>query len=284
MSKIAILSGKGGTGKTTVLVNLAYAILRQDNHVQILDCDVEAPNADLFIHSHRTGSMNVEVLKPEILPDNCTYCGVCQEVCEFNAIAILKTQKQSLIFHELCHSCGACSELCPENAITENPIVIGRVDSGDKNGLKIRSGFLNISEMMAPTVIKEVKSHSLESGIDLIDSSPGTSCPVVQSVHDADFCVLVTEPTPFGLYDLGLAVGLLDELHRRYSVVINKSNENDYLIEEFCLDKGIEVIGRLPFDEDIARGYSEGEIIFTKKEYQEIFIEIFNKIKEKLSE
>ncbi len=284
MSKIAILSGKGGTGKTTVLVNLASSASRKTKQVQILDCDVEAPNADLFIHSKKIKSQNVEVLKPEILSEKCTYCGICQEVCEFNAIAILKKQRQSIIFNELCHSCGACTELCPEKAIIETPTVIGRIDSGEKDNLKIHSGFLNISEMMAPTVIKKVKSHAQTPGVNFIDSSPGTSCPVVQSVYDADYCVLVTEPTPFGLYDLGLAVSLLDELKRRYSVVINKSNENDRLIEEFCSEKGIEILGKLPFDEEIARGYSEGEIIFQRKEYQEIFNNIYEKIIERLKE
>ncbi len=278
MSVMTILSGKGGTGKTTVLVNLAYAAKARFGKVNLLDCDVEAPNVDLFIQADPDSTEQVDIKIPRIDSEKCTYCGICQEVCEFNAIAIMKTKKKHMIFDELCHSCGACFEMCPEDAIFEIDKNIGEIRMGNREAITIYSGFLKIGEMLAVPVIKKVKQHIVKDMFNLIDSSPGTSCPVVHSVLGSDFCLLVTEPTPFGLYDLQLAVDLLRVLKKDFSVVINKSGKNDKIIDAYCKSEDIAIIGRIPFERRIAELYSKGDIVLKEESYRKRYNDILDNI------
>ena len=278
MSVMTILSGKGGTGKTTVLVNLAYAAKERFGKVNLLDCDVEAPNVDLFIQAKPESKEQVDIKIPRIDSEKCTYCGICQDVCEFNAIVILKSKKKHMIFDELCHSCGACFEMCPEDAIFEIDKNIGEIRKGSRETLTIYSGFLKVGEMLGVPVIKKVKQHIDKDMFNLIDSSPGTSCPVVHSVLGSDFCLLVTEPTPFGLYDLQLTVDLLRVLKKEFSVVINKSGANDKIIEAYCKSEDIAIIGRIPFEKRIAELYSKGDIILKEESYKKIYNDILDNI------
>jgi len=196
---ISVASGKGGTGKTLVATNLALT-LSDKGKVQLLDCDVEEPNAHIFLRSPISQSQPVSILIPKVDETKCTYCGKCAEVCAYNAIAVLKDKV--IVFPELCHGCGACSYLCPESAITEEGREIGVVERGSLGNLGFVQGRLTIGEPMAPPIIREVKRHIDLASMVIIDVSPGTSCPVVEAVRGSDFCLLVTEPTPFGLNDL----------------------------------------------------------------------------------
>ena len=205
---ISIASGKGGTGKTTVAVNLALSL--PAGTVQVIDCDVEEPNSHLFLSPsiHQVTSMGIPV--PRIDESKCTYCGKCAQVCEYHAIAVIL--KNVLVFDELCHGCGACSYLCPEKAIFEVEREIGIVQEGNANGINFINGVLNIGEPMASPLIRRVKERIQKDKIVILDAPPGTACPVIESVKGSDFCLLVTEPTPFGLNDLELAVGMLEKL------------------------------------------------------------------------
>ena len=207
---IAIASGKGGTGKTTIATNLSLARAEKGERVTLADCDVEEPNCHIFLKPRIVYSEAVTVQKPEVIEDRCTGCGICGEVCEYNAIAVIK--KKVLIFPELCHSCGACSLLCPENAIAETPRHVGMLEKGTSSNLSFIQGLLNIGELMSPAVIHAVREAAGSDGHVVVDAPPGTSCPVIEAVKGSDFVLLVTEPTPFGLHDLTLAVGMVREL------------------------------------------------------------------------
>ena len=207
---ISIASGKGGTGKTLVATNLALSVAKQGK-VQFLDCDVEEPNAHIFLKPVFSRREQVCIPVPSIDEKKCTYCGKCSEVCAYRAIAVLKSRV--LVFPELCHGCGACSYLCPEDAISEEYRETGIVEIGSSNGIEFIHGKLTIGEAMATPVIREVKKHIDTEKIDIIDVPPGTSCPVVEAVKGSDYCVLVTEPTPFGLNDLVLAVEMVKSLN-----------------------------------------------------------------------
>jgi len=196
---ISVASGKGGTGKTLVATSLALSLI--DNYkVQLLDCDVEEPNANILLRLDMKLSQPVYIPIPKVDETKCTYCGKCAEVCAYNAIAVLK--EKVLVFPELCHGCGACSYLCAESAITEEGRQVGIVERGNSGNLELVQGKLAIGEAMAPPVIREVKKYLDPANMVIIDVSPGTSCPVVEAVEGSDFCLLVTEPTPFGLNDL----------------------------------------------------------------------------------
>jgi len=278
---ISVASGKGGTGKTTISVNLALSI---NDEVQFLDCDAEEPNAHIFLKPEIKQTEKVFIPVPEIDEEKCTYCGKCREVCAYNAIAVIKgagDKKGSiLVFSNLCHGCGSCSYFCPENAIKEVNKEIGEVEIGMSGAIQFIHGRLNIGEAMAPPVIRQIKKHINPARTVIIDAPPGTSCPVVETIKRSDFCLLVTEPTPFGLNDLILAVGVLRKLKVPFGVVINRSDLGNKKTDEYCKKENIPILMRIPFKKEIAVAYSKGEpIVKIFPEYKKDFEELFNKIK-----
>lgn len=252
---ISVASGKGGTGKTLVATSLALS-LSGNYKVQLLDCDVEEPNAHIFLRLALNQSRPVDIPIPKVDETKCTYCGKCDEVCAYNAIAVLKGKV--LIFPELCHGCGACSYLCPESAITEEGREIGVIEKGNSGNLELIQGRLAIGEALALPVIREVKKYIDPIKEVIVDVSPGTSCPMVEAVKGSDFCLLVTEPTPFGLHDLSLAVEVVKELGIPCGVVINRDGVGDEKVERYCQEEGIPVLLKIPLDRRIAALYSKG--------------------------
>lgn len=277
---ISIASGKGGTGKTTVAVNLALSLIKYGHKVQFLDCDVEEPNAGLFLKPQINRFQPVGIPIPVVNEEKCTYCGKCSEVCAYNAIAVLKDKV--LIFEELCHGCGGCTLLCPEEAITERDKIIGVLEDGMAGDISFIDARLNVGEVMPTPLVREVKKNVNPERIVIIDSSPGTSCPVIEAVKGSDYCILVTEPTPFGLNDLILAVEMIKKLKIPMGVVINRSDIGNAQVEDYCKKEGIPIIMRIPMDRDIMVAYSEGiPIVEKRQEYKEKFKELFKGINEK---
>jgi MinD superfamily P-loop ATPase len=273
---VSVASGKGGTGKTLVSTSLALS-LKERVKVQLLDCDVEEPNAHLFLRPAITHSEPVCIPVPDIDKEKCTYCGKCAQVCAYNAIAVVP--KHVLTFLELCHGCGACSYLCPEEAITEKGREIGLVESGYSDGLGFAHGKLNVGEAMAPPVIRKVKELANHDGVVIIDVPPGTSCPVVEAIKDSNFCLLVTEPTPFGLNDLVLAVETVKELNIACGVVINRAGVGDRKTEEYCSKENIPILLTIPLDTEIARLYSNGiTLVAGMPMWKTDFIRLYDKI------
>lgn len=250
---VAIASGKGGTGKTTIAVNLATALERP---VRLLDCDVEEPNAHLFLRPEVHAREEVSLLVPRVDEESCTHCGDCARACRYHAIVTFGALP--LVFPELCHGCGACSWACGPSAIEEVPRSIGTVHTGSAGRVELVWGTLNVGQPMAVPVIRAVKRRSDRSRLTLLDCPPGTSCPMVAAVRSADFVLLVTEPTPFGVHDLGLAVDTLAQLGLPSGVVINRSGAADYLVEQFCQARGLPILMRVADDRRIAEAYSRG--------------------------
>ena len=274
---ISVASGKGGTGKTLVATSLALS-LSDDYKVQLLDCDVEEPNIHIFLHLAVNQSQPVYIPIPKVDETKCTYCGKCAEVCAYNAIAVLK--EKVLVFPELCHGCGACSYLCPESAITEEGREVGVVERGSSGNLELVQGRLAIGEAMAPPVIREVKKYIDPANIVIIDVPPGTSCPVVEAVKGSDFCLLVTEPTPFGLNDLSLAVEVVRKLGIPCGVAINRVGVGSEEVEQYCHREGIPILLRIPLDRNIAMLYSRGvPLIEGMPRWREEFLRLFTDIK-----
>jgi MinD superfamily P-loop ATPase len=277
---ISVASGKGGTGKTTVAVNLALVL----SNVQFLDCDVEEPNAHLFLKPDVKDRKVATIPIPQVDESKCNYCGRCRDICAYNAIAVLASgenvKKGSImIFPHLCHACGGCSLLCPQEAIKEIQKEIGIIEIGNCGDIQFVHGRLNIGEIMSPPLIKQVKEYINPIRTVIIDAPPGTSCPVIASVKGSDFCILVTEPTPFGLNDLILAVEVLRKLGVPFGVVVNRSDIGDDKVDLFCQENKIPILMRIPFDKEIAFLYSRGiPIVKEKKEYIEKFQEMFNLI------
>jgi len=272
---ISIASGKGGTGKTTIAVNLALSLPK--GTVQLIDCDVEEPNSHLFLSPsiHQVTSMGIPV--PRIDESRCTYCGICAKVCEYHAIAVIL--KNVLVFDELCHGCGACSYLCPEKAIFEVEREIGIVQEGSANGIPFANGVLNVGEPMASPLIRKVKERIQKDKIVILDAPPGTACPVIETVKGSDFCLLVTEPTPFGLNDLELAVGMLETLQIPMGVVINKADIGDRKVWDYCNSQSIPVLLEIPMDRQIAESYSKGiPIVVENSSYVPQFLTLFEKV------
>jgi len=279
---ISVASGKGGTGKTLVATSLALSVKDSDK-VVILDCDVEEPNDHVFLKPIITGSEPVHILVPKVAEHKCTYCGKCAEVCTYKAIAVLGDHV--LTFPQLCHGCGACSYLCPEKAINEEPREIGVLEGGQSDGLRFVHGKLNVGEAMAPPVIRKVKEYANNNGTVIIDVPPGTSCPVVEAVKGSDFCLLVTEPTPFGLSDLVLAVETLRELGIPCGVVLNRAGVGDARTEEYCGKENIPILLTIPLDTEIARLYSQGiALVEGLPQWKGSFRELFGRIKEMVDE
>ncbi len=283
---IAVASGKGGTGKTTIAVGLALSL----ENVQFLDCDVEEPNAHIFLKPKITHTEWVNLPVPEVKKDRCSYCGRCAEVCVYNAIAVIK--EKVLLFTELCHGCGGCSLLCPEKAIEEVDRPIGVLQRGKAGSISFTHGKLNLGEAMAVPLVRAVKRAGLETHpnndkaisnnqVTIIDVPPGTSCPVIESVKGSDFCLLATEPTPFGLNDLVIAVETLRKLKIPFGVVINRADVGDKKVDEYCKDEKIPILMRIPMDRDIAMAYSKGiPIIEAKPAYKKEFLKLYQKIKQ----
>lgn len=259
--KLVVASGKGGTGKTTVSLCLA---LSADEPVRLLDCDVEEPNCRLFLKPQIRQREPVTLPVPVVDAAKCNGCGKCRQLCQFNAIALFKGK--AAVFPELCHSCGGCAKVCPTGAIREVEREIGTVEHGTSNGLAFVTGSLNVGQPLAPAVIRAVKRHANGTGVTILDSPPGTSCAMVATVRDADHVLLVTEPTPFGLHDLKLAVDTVRELERPFSVVINRADCGDNRVVEYCRVKNIPVRLQIPEDRRIAETYSRGEPVLNVRQ------------------
>jgi MinD superfamily P-loop ATPase len=253
---LCVASGKGGTGKTTIATNLAVAL---EEPVHLLDCDVEEPNAHLFLRPQMSASLDFAVEVPEINVDKCTLCGKCQEICQFNAIAILP--ETALTFPDLCHSCGGCFLVCPEDAVISSPRVVGRVETGHRGEVTFAHGRLRVGEAMAPPLIRRVKREIPPRGVTIIDAPPGTSCPVVTTVWGSDFVILVTEPTPFGLNDLELAVGVTRKLQLPCGLVINRADLGDRRVHDYAARESLPILLEIPFDRQAAEIYAQGGLL-----------------------
>jgi MinD superfamily P-loop ATPase len=249
---VAVASGKGGTGKTTVAVSLA---LCAGTGTQLLDCDVEEPNAHIFIKPGIRTEEPVTVPVPALDEEKCTGCGKCSGICEFNAIAFLE---KPLFISELCHSCGLCAKICPEGAITEVNRKIGTLELGKKGEMDFVSGCMDVGTAMSPPVIRAVKNRLENSALRIIDCPPGTACPFVTSVKNSDFVLLVTEPTPFGLHDMKLAIKVLRQLKLPFGIIVNKSVSESDCIGKHCKSEKIPLMMRIPEDRRIAEAYSCG--------------------------
>ena len=277
--KIAVASGKGGTGKTMVASSLAACL---DGHVsvQFLDCDVEAPNAHLFLKPEIESIQPAVIRIPEIDQTTCTACGKCVDICEFNALA--QMGEEILLFPQLCHGCGSCQRVCPENAIHETPRKIGNLRFGmARSKIRFLTGDLTISEPMPTPIIRQLKSHiSGKSMVTILDSPPGASCAVVATVHDADFVILVTEPTPFGLHDLKQMLGVLEQTGSPGGVIINRVGIGDVRVEDYLEHTSYPVMMKIPYLAEIAVVLAKGEVFSDKfPKYQAEFLDLFQEIK-----
>ena len=274
---ISIASGKGGTGKTTVATNLCASL---DTELMLLDCDVEEPNAHLFLNPNITEEKKVNAPVPKVDQSICTYCKKCMEICRYGAIAV--AGKTVVTFPELCHSCGGCMVVCPEKAITETDRFIGTVETGNLNlpgNPAFGQGLLDIGQVMAPPVIREVRKLEGEKVLTIIDAPPGTSCPVIAAMKGTDFVLLVTEPTPFGLHDLTLAVEAVKLLDIPCGLVINRAGLGNDGVKNYAKKESIPILLEIPFDKRIASAYSKGELLVQAlPEYKEMFKTLYTSI------
>ena len=281
--KITVASGKGGTGKTTVATNLAYTASRDGQSVAFLDCDVEEPNSQIFLKAEINQSEPVHRVVPKVDEEICTLCGECGEICQYSAIACIG--EKVLVFPELCHACGGCWLVCPVDAISEVPRVVGRLERGRAGSIQFVQGLLNIGEAMSPPVIRAVKSNAPEAALEIVDAPPGTSCPVIESIRGTDYVILVTEPTPFGLNDLQLAVEMVRALQMPFGVVINRADLGDDEVRQYCHRNRIDILAEIPDDRRIAEAYSEGKMICRAlPEYESLFARLLKQIAEKVSD
>jgi len=271
---ISIASGKGGTGKTTIATNLAVAL---GTGVKLLDCDVEEPNDHIFIQPRITHTEEVGLKVPQVDMSKCTLCGRCQDICQFKAIVVIG--ESVLTFPELCHSCGGCQEVCPEGAVTEVDRAMGVFERGTRDGLQFAYGHLYVGQVMAVPLIDRVRAEGESGTRTIIDAPPGTSCPVISSVKGTDFVILVTEPTPFGLNDLKLAVGMVKILDIPHGIVINRSDLGDDKVKEYADQEGIPILMEIPFSRQIAEAYSKGRLLVEElPEWKEKFIQLYERI------
>ena len=273
---ISVASGKGGTGKTTVATNLAVSI---GSTIQLLDCDVEEPNAHLFINPVIEQKKTVFTPVPDIDETKCNFCKKCAQICRFKAIAVIN--KIVLTFPELCHSCGGCVAVCPEKAITETGRELGVIEIGRRNHLGFVHGRLRVGEAMSPPLIREVRSHTRSDQPTIIDAPPGTSCPVIAAMKGTDFVLMVTEPTPFGLHDLKLAVEAVKLLKIPRGLVINRSDIGDDSVRAYAKKENLPILMEIPFDRDIAETYSKGRLVVEEMpEWKERFRKLYWQIQE----
>ena len=256
--RIAIASGKGGTGKTIVSTNLALAAARRGLRVAYIDCDVEEPNGQLFLKPQITSSRAIGRLHPSVDETKCTHCGLCGEICQFSAIVCIG--ERVLVYPELCHACGGCILVCRSEAITEVDKQTGIVETGTAEAIRFVQGTLRVGEAMSTALIRQVKGKLGNEDLTILDCPPGTSCPVIESVRGADLVLLVTEPTPFGLNDLILAVEMVEALHLPLAVVINRAGTGDRKTHEFCQRRGIPIWAEIPDSRNVAEAYSRGEL------------------------
>jgi MinD superfamily P-loop ATPase len=245
--------------------------------VNLLDCDVEEPNDHIFIQPKITHTEKVILKVPQVDMNKCSLCGKCQEICQFQAIVVVG--KTTLTFPELCHSCGGCMEVCPENAITEIDREMGIFEAGTRNGVAFAYGRLFVGQVMAVPAIERVRAAVQPDKVNIIDAPPGTSCPVISSVKDTDFLILVTEPTPFGLNDLKLAVGMVKILAIPHGIVINRSDLGDDKVKEYAKEENIPILMEIPFDRQIAETYSKGKLLVEElPEWKERFIHLYEDV------
>ena len=271
--RVAVASGKGGTGKTSVAVNIAISI----GNIQFLDCDVEEPNAHLLLHPKISRTEPVYILVPAVNEELCDHCGKCSEFCQYNALFVSK--KKVSFFPELCHSCGGCTIICPTEAIKEEKRKIGILKFGSTDNIEIVYGELDVGEPVAVPLITEVKKQIETDRTVIIDSPPGTSCPVTETVKGSDFCILVTEPTPFGLHDLKIMVQVLEPMGISFGVVVNRAGLGDKKVYEYCEEKKIPIMLEIPYQRKIAELYSRGiplssEILGWKEKFEKLFKEV----------
>ncbi len=288
---ITVASGKGGTGKTTVAVNLALSLMeapdeREGRKLVFADCDVEEPNAALFLNPRFHRREKASIMMPEIDEALCTRCGRCAEVCQYNAIAVVK--EDVLVFKELCHGCGSCTLQCPEGAIHEVPHVIGQVEQGCVDSMEFVHGLMDIGVPLAPPIIRKVKTWAIDEDahqLVILDAPPGTACPVVEALHGSDYGLMVTEPTPFGLHDLKVAVQVArDELGIPVGVVINRDGVGDTGVDEYCEENDIPILMRIPLERRIAEAYSDGEpMVSAFPEYRTRFLALYHRILEEMA-
>ena len=276
--KVAVASGKGGTGKTSVAVNLALSL----GKVQVLDCDVEEPNVHILIRPEVGETIPVELQVPKILEERCNYCGECARFCQFNALFV--AGETAMVFPELCHSCGGCSIVCPRDAIIEEPREIGRILKGRAGEIDLVYGEINVGEALAVPIIAAVKDHIDEDALVIIDSAPGSACPLVETVHGVDFCLMVTEPTPFGLHDLQVAVDVVKILGVPMGVVVNFAGIGDRGVYDFCEEQDIPIMMEIPFDRKIAELYSRCvPFVEDMPEWRQRFRDLWGQIEEMIA-
>lgn len=285
---IAVLSGKGGTGKTLLSVNMAAA----SKSATYIDCDVEEPNGYLFFKPEEIVEENVSVKIPEVNKELCSGCRKCVDFCKFNALAFIK--KAPIVFGDICHSCGGCSLLCPENAITGKDKVIGKIEKGKSQGIDIYTGILNTGEVSGVPIIEKLLEENRKSSsngevsnniegnekLSIIDCPPGSACIVMESIKDADFCVLVAEPTAFGAHNLEMVYELVSLFGKPFGVVLNKCLDGENPSEEFCKEKGIKILGRVPFEKELGELNSNAKIAARESEkYNKLFKNILETVK-----
>ncbi len=276
---IAVLSGKGGTGKTLVSVNLASAAETST----YIDCDVEEPNGHLFFRPEKVQEEKVSVLIPEVNDERCDGCRKCIDFCRFNALAYINNKL--VVFDEVCHSCGGCILVCPEMALTEKEKVIGKIQKGKSDQVTISTGILNIGEASGIPIIQKLLSEgsSNENCLTIIDCPPGSDCMVMESIKDADYCVLVAEPTLFGVHNLNMVYELVSLFHKPFGVILNKCLEEDNPAEKFCIEKNIRILGRIPFDATLGSLHSSAKIAVREKDqYREMFSALLNTVRKEV--
>jgi MinD superfamily P-loop ATPase len=272
---ISVASGKGGTGKTTVATNLAHSL----KHSTLVDCDVEEPNAHIFIKPQIKDRSYVYTKTPRICDLLCNLCGECSKFCRYNAIAVLRNKV--VVFPELCHHCGGCAIACPQNAIIEEEIVLGRIEFGAANGIRFFHGISEVGLAESTPIIRKEKELALDDGICIIDAPAGTSCLMVEAVRESDFCLLVSEPTPFGLNDLALAARVVKGFDIPFGVVINQSDIGDGKLKQYCENENIPVLMELPFDRSIAECYSSGMLVCdVLPAYKGTFVKLYERVRE----
>jgi MinD superfamily P-loop ATPase len=282
--RLAIASGKGGTGKTTIAVNLAAVAAAAGIRTRYLDCDVEEPNGHIFLRPVITGTREITLPVPQVDEALCDACGECSRLCRFGAI--VRLGGKAMTFPELCHSCGGCRLVCPTGAISEVPRLIGRIEQGRSDGINFVHGILRIGEAKSPPLIREVLKSGCENAgandLLIIDSPPGAACPAVNSMRGADLVLLVTEPTPFGLHDLRIAVEMTARLSLPFAVVINRHGSGDERVERYCAGESIKVLARIPDDRRAAESYSRGNLIAVDiPRFNALFSSLLNKVLER---